>query len=437
MPRSLLSLLALTLILAPPAAGQSTVAPTATLPDGVAHDSSGAPDSSVARDTPGTAESPRWARVRSTVGHHADDYVGADAGPGAVYDPESAVYPAAPPFRYNRVEGLVVGFERDPLRPGADDQTRVFGQLAYATALRDLRYTVGVESQLYADGPTGLKLGVSYEEQTETTDRWKTSYLENSLAGAGFRLDFFDYYEAEGVTVYGVQDLPRTVQLSAGFRAQAHRTLDVETNWSVFGDGSFRANPAVEEGRMHTVFGALTAGRVRDHDGLPTGQAVRLAATLGEGLGGDFTFSRYEADGRVYLPLTRETRLAFRLRGGYATHGAPPQARFALGGIGSVRSYDQNRFRGTRMLLGNVEYLIDGATIIDGVLDDLYVAGLADAGWVGGPADRFAVDEVVPSAGFSVGLDERKVRLDVTWPLRDGPGAKAGPSIWLRISPNF
>jgi hemolysin activation/secretion protein len=147
--------------------------------------------------------------------------------------------------------------------------------------------------------------------------------------------------------------------------------------------------------------------------------------------------NRYEVDGRAFLPLSPTTRLGLRLRGGYATSEAPLQTQFTLGGIGSVRSYDQNARRGTCLLLGNVEYIIDGATLDSDVLDDLFLVGLFDAGWVEQPGQRFRMDDVLPSAGFGIGLDERQIRLDVAWPLRDVPATGSRPSIWLRITPNF
>ena len=429
-----LILLAIIFIGLRPAAAQSGLAAAPVPPD-----SSESPSEPAATpvEHDSEMEDENWHDLGDAVGDHADDYVGAHDGHGALYEQESAVYRTPPPLRYNRVEGFVFGIQRDPLYVGDDDETRVFGQVAYATKLNDVRYTAGLESQLYATDKTGLKLGVTYQEQTLSPDRWKTSYLENSLASVGFRHDFFDYYETEGVAVYGVQDLPASLQLAGGFRAEEHRRLGVNTNWSVFGSGDFRDNPAIDEGRMQALFASLTGGRVRDRDDLPTGQAFRLSATVADGMGGDFSFYRYEADGRLFLPLTPDTRLAVRVRGGYATNRAPLQSQFTIGGIGSIRSYDQNRFRGTRMLLANAEYLIDGATIVDGLFDDLFVAGLLDAGWVGGPADRPRLNDVLPSAGFGIGLDEREVRLDVSWPLRDVPGAGSKPAIWLRITPNF
>ena len=430
------SLLCLPLFLAVPAAtAQSTtsVAPPSASAPSAAADSTAPP----IPDNEAFDEGP-WDRAGSYVNDHADDYVGADAGWTHPYERESALYRTAPPVRYNRVEGIVLGLRRDPPSLGdPDDTARIYGQLGYAFALKELRYTIGVESNVVRNAETGLKLGVSYQKQTLTPDRWKTSSLENSLGGLGFGYDFFDYYEAEGLSLYAVQGLSPTLRLTAGFRAEEHRSLPSNTDWSLFDAGTFRPNPQAEPGRLHAGFVSLEGGRVRDHDDLPTGAAFRAAATIGTAFGGDLNVNRYEVDGRAFLPLSPTTRLGLRLRGGYATSEAPLQTQFTLGGIGSVRSYDQNARRGTRLLLGNVEYIIDGATLDSDVLDDLFLVGLFDAGWAGQPGQRFRMDDVLPSAGFGIGLDERQIRLDVAWPLRDVPVTGSRPSIWLRITPNF
>ncbi len=388
-------------------------------------------------DAPAFEEAP-WDRTEAYVDDHAGDYVGTTEGWTGPFGQESAVYRAAPPLRYNRVEGLVLGLRRTPLSlRDPDDTARIYGQLDYAFALEDVRYTIGVESKLIRGEETGLKVGVSYEKQTRTPDRWKTSYVENSLGGVGLGYDFFDYYEGEGLSVYAVQALSSTFRLTAGVRFEEHRPLSRNTGWSLFEATSFRSNPAAEAGRLHAGTVSLEGGHVEDRDDLPTGAAFRTTATIGTDFGGDLRANRYEVDGRAFLPLSANTRLRLRLRGGYATSDAPTQQQFSLGGIGSVRSYDQNALRDTRMLLGNAEYIIDGATLDDNFLDDLFLVGLFDAGWVGGPDSRFRVGDVLPSAGFGIGLDDRKVRLDVSWPLRSVPATGSRPSMWLRITPNF
>lgn len=420
---------------APCAAAQSTTSaptPAASLQRAV-------PDTNAPRTSiEDPFEKEPWDRAGSYVGDHADDYVGVNEGWTTPYERESAVYRAGPPLRYNRVEGLVFGLQRDPLSLRDPDETaRIYGQFGYAFALKDLRYTVGIESKLIRDEETGLKFGVSYRKQTLTPDRWKTSYAENSLGTLGFGYDFFDYYEAEGLSVYAVQALPHALRLTAGFRAEEHRPLAPNTSWSLFEAEDFRPNPRAREGRLHAAFASLEGGEIRDHEDLPMGAAFRAAATLGTAFGGDLHVNRYEADARTFLPLSPDTRLGLRLRAGYATSGAPIQTQFTIGGIGSLRSYDQNALRGTRMLLGNVEYILDGASLDADLLDDLFLVGLFDAGWVGQPGQRFRTEDVLPSAGFGIGLDERAVRLDISWPLRNVSASGSHPSVWLRITPNF
>ncbi len=424
----------LLLISVPCATGQPTTnSPSSSATQYAPPDSTG-PDAS---DEAPTEQTP-WHRTRSYVHDHAEDYVGAADGRTSPFGGESAVYRAAPPLRYNRVEGLVLGLRRQPLSLRDPRETaRIYGQLAYAFALSDLRYTVGVESKLVRDEETGLKVGISYEKQTLSPDRWKTSYAENSIGGLGFGYDFLDYYEAEGFSAYAVQALPSTFRVTAGFRAETHRSLARHTSWSLFDTGTFRPNPAAESGHLHAGMASLEGGHIEDRDDLPTGAAFRMGVMIGTAFGGDLKSNRYEVDGRAFLPLSPDTRLGLRLRGGYATSDAPPQLQFTLGGIGSVRSYDQNARRGTRMLLGNVEYIIDGATLDDDFLDDLFLVGLFDAGWIGHSGARFRTEDVLPSAGVGIGLDDREVRLDVSWPLRKVPETGSRPSIWLRITPNF
>jgi len=412
-----------------PATAQSSLSHTTSTADSTA---------STGQETvPSDVRIPFWDDVETAVEDHGGDYVGTRDGRSDLYEQESLVYRDPPPLRYNRVEGLVVGVRRSPLGLASGDRARIVGQLAYATALNDVRYTVGLESQLHATETAGLKIGAMYQEQTLSPNRWQTSYLENSLAALGFEHDFFDYYEAEGLSLYAVQEFPHSLRLKGGIRVEDHRSLPVQTRWSVFEGGGFRSNPAIDEGRLQALFAELTGGSIRDRSDLPTGSAFRVATTVADGLGGDFAFSRFEADGRLFFPLTRDTRLGLRMRGGYATGRAPRQAQFTIGGIGSLRSYDQNAFRGTRALLGNAEYIIDGATVFDNLLDDLFLVAFADAGWVGGPQDRLRFDDVLPAAGVGIGLDERKIRFDVSWPLRDVPGRGSSPAIWLRITPNF
>jgi hypothetical protein len=338
----------------------------------------------------------------------------------------------APPVRYNRVEGLVLGLRRAPLDATDEEAIRFYGQVGYAFALQRLRYTAGVETRVYRTPASALKIGLAYRNTTLTNDAWKASWTENSLAASLFGYDFFDYYAVEGPSLYAVHRLSPDLQVRAGFRAETYRSLTQQATWRLFGGRALGSNPAITPGQMRSVVLAAQSGQIRDRAGLPAGAAARVTAELGRGLGGDFSFNRYVADGRVFLPVTGATRLGLRLRAGYATAGTPLQKQFTIGGRGSVRGYPQNGFGGTRLVLGNAEYRIRAD---DGLFDDLLLIGFADAGWVGAPGTTPTLDAVQTAVGVGLGLDDHPVRLDVAFPLRSAGAAR--PVVSLRLTPTF
>jgi len=353
----------------------------------------------------------------------------------------NGIYNSIPASRFNRVEGLVLGFARAPLEWSSWDRGRIYGQAGYAFGLEDWRYNVGVETRLgsYSRNQNfDVKLGGEYHLNTETNDLWKSSWAENTSAAALFKHDFFDYYQTEGWTAYLVARVTPYAQLSAGFRADEYTSLENETNWSLFGGDDFRLNPAINEGDMRSFVFALEGGKVKSFNHRPSGAAFRLEAEIGQGLGGDFDYSRYLGDLRTYARLTRHSGLNLRFRGGFTEGSVPIQKTFTLGGIGSVRGYRQNEFLGTRMMLANAELTLYEPDVLDWLMNDFAIFGTFDAGWTNSVAgqNEFSMDDVFSSAGFGISFDDRTVRLEVSWPLRDlGTGYE--PSIWFRINPSF
>jgi len=351
---------------------------------------------------------------------------------------ETALYRNTPAIRYNRAEGFVLGIGSGPLDWDSDRRFKIVGQAGYAFALKRWRYEVGGEVRpLQGSGSDRLKLGASYRYNTVTEDLWKSNWIENTLAALLFHSDFFDYYQVRGWSAYAVGRLSRTLQLSAAFRSEEHGSLERNTDWSLFG-GDFRSNPPADEGRVQSFLFAVEGGRVRSLNYLPIGAVLRAEAEVAPGLGSDFTFGRYVADGRLYLPVSAYSSLGLRLRGGLlAGDDAPFQKGFTIGGVGTVLGYPTNAFYGTRMLLGNAEYMIATPDLFGRFFQDLQFFGTANAGWVGTPGDQaFNVDELLPSLGIGLGLDERNLRFELAFPLRD-VGHGYAPSLWFRLSPTF
>ena len=352
-----------------------------------------------------------------------------------------ATYRTIPSVRYNRVDGLFIGGSRSPLEWSGRDRGRIYGQGGYAFGRKAWQYRVGVETRMgsrQSNPNFDLKVGASHQRSTDTDDLWKASWGENTAAAFFFRNDFFNYYETEGWTGYVVSRLTRFAQLSAAYRSEAYSSLERTTNWSIFGSGNFRANPSVNEGTMNTMVLALEGGSVRDLTRRPRGAAFRLEAEIGQGLGGDFDFSRYLGDVRTYARLSHEAGLSLRLRGGFSEGTVPRQKAFTLGGVGTMRGYGQNQFVGTRMALANAELALYDPDILEWLLNNVTVLGLFDAGWTNLQAgsNAFSVQDVVASAGFGLALDDRRLRLEVSWPLRD-VGTGLDPSLWLRYNPTF
>lgn len=380
----------------------------------------------------------RWRAARNRIRTHAPAYVGdlADEWPYR----ETGPYRPMPVVRYNRVDGLVLGVRRLPLDWDSYDRARVYGQAGYAFAMKEWRYEVGGEARLgrpYREERRDVKIGAAFRRDTGTDDLWKVSQAENTVAAFFVRQDWFDYFETEGWTAYGIARLAPGAQVSLAYRSEEHRSLENHATWALFGGDPFRGNPVVDEGRMQSLTVALDGGRIRGYRAVPRGVAFRLTAELGRAMGGDFDFNRYVGDVHGYLRTGPSTGLAVRLRGGTSSGPLPLQRRFTLGGIGSVRAYPQNLISGTEMLLLNAEYSLYGHDLLDGLFDDVVIFGLFDAGWTNGPARAaFAWDDVLPAAGFGVGFGDRTLRLELAFPLRDR-GTGMDPTLWLRFSPTL
>jgi hypothetical protein len=372
-----------------------------------------------------------------------DDWGGIYVGASQDRNPfrEDALYRGAPALRYNRVEGFVLGAALPKLDWYDSDRAAIYGQVGYAFALEEVRYTVGLEVRpgraawRRDAGAVEFKLGGAYRRNTATNDLWKSSWFENTAAALLFEHDFFDYYQVEGWTVYGLARLGEYTQASLGYRDEDYSSLERNASFSVFDGDAFRFNPVVDELRLRSVVSTLEAGRILDWYDMPLGGIVRGEAEFGQGLGGDAGFNRFTADARAYLPVAYGTGLALRLRGGYASDDAPIQKQFTVGGLGTSRGYAQNIFVGTRALVANAELTFDEVDL--SFFDDIQLFGFADLAWTNRSGDAFDLGETLPTAGIGLGLADRYVRFELAFPLRNVEGTGVEPALWFRLLPTF
>ncbi len=329
--------------------------------------------------------------------------------------------------RKNSVDGWTqpLGVELTLFDRTRYNHTRAWARAAYATGPDDWRWHAGIERPFFA--ADRLVLGYQHHDVTDSDDAWRGVSLDEASGEAIWSDSFSRYYARRGDEAFAVVRLHARAQVGVNYRAERYASL------SVTSDADER-NPAVDEGRMRSVVASLRLetrralfddpGVERESYRLPSlfgaatapPQALRLEATwekAGDGLGGDFAFTRLV--GVVRGRRIRSTRhhVDARLLAGRGSD-LPIQKRFALGGIGTLRAYPLGAFPGDRMLVVNAEYgyelgsrLPRASLFYDG--GDVWQHGRPAPGWKSGVGGGLRW----PATGTAF------LRLEWAWALSD------------------
>ncbi len=108
----------------------------------------------------------------------------------------------------------------------------------------------------------------------------------------------------------------------------------------------------------------------RDNVFNPT-QGSRLSLTAefaGRAFGGDYDFNKYTLENRNYWKVGRDHVVALRMVGGYADGKMPLSGHFKVGGSDTLRGYEDDQFKGDKMLAASVEYRFPIANKVQGVV---------------------------------------------------------------------
>ena len=144
----------------------------------------------------------------------------------------------------------------------------------------------------------------------------------------------------------------------------------------VFNDSQYKEDwmPSTAAERRKENFGvtrSITVGRIFDsrdniydpHEGKRIAYSLEWA-----GLGGDFDFTKFNADYRYYYRAGGESVWALNLGAGYADGDMPLSQRFSMGGSDTLRGYEDDQFRGNSMLKATLEYRFPIIKKVQGVL---------------------------------------------------------------------
>lgn len=398
-------------------------------PEGLA-----APDTTSV-ESPDTLEGPTTAAATSQVTSFA-----AAQSTYRPYRQEPSVYLSAPAVRYNRVEGAVVGVQKDPLTWTGPSPIGPFGQLGYSFGLRDWRAVAGLEARLItppeADRGYGLKVGVHAARTTATEDDWKRSWEENSVSALLFGQDLFNYYDLRTLTAYAVQRISRQLQLTIGARWAEHDQLGRTTTWALLSGHKPGPNPPVDAGELRTVLLTIEGGRLaRLFESRSVGTIGRLHVELGHGFGAPLAYNRYILDVQTYRAVTPEINLNLRGRVGIATEGAPIQMQFRLDGVGGLRTFEPVARAEERMLLGSAAWVWHDVPHT-GWTENTELRAFGDVGWFGDHAPPDG--ETFQFAGLGVSAFDRVLSLEFAWPLHETRGRTLlhwRPQVALKVNP--
>lgn len=155
---------------------------------------------------------------------------------------------------------------------------------------------------------------------------------------------------------------------------------------------------------QHGITPSLTLTTVRDttdnpfnpHNG---GRDLLSIEYAGQLLGGTYDFTKYNLELSRYYPGFKENHTwAFRVKNGFSTGELPFHEQFAVGGAETLRGYEQNAFKGDKMLLFNAEYRFPLVKSLSGVV-------FIDTGNAWAKADKIDLRSLKVGYGAGVTMD--------------------------------
>jgi hypothetical protein len=231
-----------------------------------------------------------------------------------------------PSLWYNRVDGLHLGVRLDKEFIGRIKPSVYF---AYKTSLKqwayggDLTLRMGSKKRFWLKGKYLYDTDTRYD--SETYPRWVASILPLVKLD-----DYFDYFRNEsyaGEMGYYIRKLRTRVGI--GYYHEEHSSLEKQTDWSFFGSGNQRENPAIDQGTMQMAKLTLNYG---EESYIPFGVVghERINLQIERSLGSRFDFTNYKlaVDWRFNTFLKRRifpNALDIHLRAGTADGYLPVQ----------------------------------------------------------------------------------------------------------------
>ncbi len=337
---------------------------------------------------------------------------------------------------YNRVEGTHIGYRVDVDSIAGPVNLFARGGIGLSSDL--WTWEVNLSSSL--GRRRGIRFGFWYYDHiAESPDAGFYPTILNTITTLLAKDDYPDYYRSRGWRSelgLGRGTRPR---LDLYFARERHRSLPIETNYSLFQRSQpSRLNPLAEEGELDRLGARVRIGQPENEAaGVITARGIGLWAERGSGTvaGEDRTWTR--VDGVVSYALNTVTgrfmfspQLVLRLAGGWSEGGLPSQLRGSpetamgiYGPLGTLRGARPRELAGDRYVVltaehnfRNLPFLLLGLRgLSEKGLEVLIHGGIARA-WRDQPGADLAIpaDRPYLEAGFGLGRVLEMVRIDLT-----------------------
>ncbi len=230
------------------------------------------------------------------------------------------------------------------VRDSLDIQTHnIYGRISYTIGNPHYHYDVG--ARLNWGKPYFWHIGLTAKVHRQTDGIAPELFNKfNDEASVVQRIlgypDLPNYYLREGFEI-GLRWSPMlpTHTFKLGFNAESHESLQKSTDWQMlqwaFPDMKSRNNPAINQGKMHSLSFQYDFNTRADYLGWHNTLLVEHSNTS---LGSDFDFTRAQLHLRYAFPLDNNsvrTRFLF----GFSDKSLPIQRQLAISGLGGLRGY--------------------------------------------------------------------------------------------------
>lgn len=382
----------------------------------------------------------------------------------------ASVFPLRGPMeesflRYNRVEGLYIGFAHPKKVYWVTKPILVHtSSLGYGFSSHTWRYSLGLYKPFYLDNQI-IEIGGEGHSITDSKDQWIVGREENTVMSFFAREDFMDYFTKRGFSAslswFARFDPGIQTRVTAAYLHDTYRSMNKEANWSLFGGSKvFRENPQINEANINSIVftgGFSTVSKVwRQLSGWDVQASYEIA---GGSVKGDFQFTQTVIDVRRYQPLGEHVNLNVRGRLGLSDGMLPIQRTFELGGISTLPGYRYKEFGGSQALLANGELHVNGTLFSEAegfpawILRNVNLIIFGDVGvtdritpivtrdFTSGALDVKSADAVESlkkqgaksDVGIAIGSSDGDFRIGMAWRLDEA----SSPHLVLRFSRPF